>query len=180
MNRKIGVFCASSDKMDPVYYSQARQLGAWIGRQKLTLVYGGSRCGLMEAVAQATHDNGGTVFGVVPRKVEQNDMASDQIDITFHCEDLNDRKQWLIGESDIMIVLPGSVGTLDEAFSAMASNTFGMHGKKVVFWNINGFYDLLFQFLDTLQPQGVLNKPWDQVALRAQTLDDIIRIIENQ
>ena len=99
--------------------------------------------------------------------------VSDYIDITFHCNDLSDRKQWLIDESDIMIVLPGSVGTFDEAFCAMASNTFGMHGKKVVFWNIDGFYDLLFSFLDTLEGRGVLNKPLSSIMEKVETLDEI-------
>ena len=127
---KIGVFCASSNEMEQKFYDKAAELG--------------------RAVAKATKEAGGKVFGVVPRKLVEAGRVSDCVDITFYCEDLNDRKQWLIGESDVMIVLPGSAGTLDEAFSAIASNTFGMHKKKVIFWNIDGFYDKLFEFLDEL------------------------------
>ena len=103
---------------------------------------------------------------------------SDCIDITFYCKDLSDRKQYLVDESDILIVLPGSVGTLDEAFCALAANTFGMHEKKVIFWNIDGFYDLLFQFLDTLEGHGVLNKPWSELLYKVNTLEEIKEICE--
>lgn len=175
---KIGVFCASSDKMDSIYYEEAAKLGEWIGKNNHTLVYGGANCGLMEVVAKATKENGGTVYGVVPQKLVRDNRVSDYIDITFHCNDLSDRKQWLIDESEIMIVMPGSVGTLDEAFCALAANTFGLHNKKVVFWNINGFYDLLIHFMDSLTDQGVVNKPWPQLMEVATSFEELIKIIK--
>ena len=76
-----------------------------------------------------------------------------------------------------MIVLPGSAGTLDEAFSAIASNTFGMHKKKVIFWNIDGFYDKLLEFLDELVGRGVVNKPWNEVMERVTTVEEIEKLI---
>lgn len=176
--KKIGVFCASSDKMDEIYYERASELGRWIGEKGKTLVYGGANCGLMETVAKSVKENGGKVFGVVPKKLVENNRVSDYIDITFYCEDLSDRKQWLIDESDIMIVLPGSVGTLDEAFCALSSNTFGMHDKKVVFWNINGFYNQLFSFLDSLESHNVLNKPLSDIMYKVDNLNEIIDICE--
>lgn len=176
MNR-IGVYCASSDRMAPIYYDRARQLGEWIGRTGRTLVYGGIACGLMEAVAQAVKHTGGRVFGVVPKGLELKAGASDAIDITFYCEDLTDRKQWLVQEADVLVVLPGSVGTLDEAFTTMASNSVGMHRKQTVFWNIGGFYDRLFDFLDSLDGRGVVSKPWNSLMRRADTLDEVIAAI---
>ena len=176
--RKIGVFCASSNEMDAIYYEQAEEFGKWIGKTERTLVYGGARKGLMESLAKSVKENGGRVFGVVPQKLVRNNMVSDHIDITFHCDALSDRKQWLIGESDIMVALPGSMGTLDEAFSAMAENTFGLHQKKVIFWNINGFWNEFFHFLDRLKAKNVVTKPYEEVMLRADTLDEVIRLIE--
>lgn len=175
---RIGVFCASSSQMSPMYYDAARQLGHWLGSHGKTLVYGGSRCGMMEVLAQAVKESGGRVFGVVPQKVLKSGMASDQIDITFYADGLSDRKDWLIGESDIMLVLPGSVGTLDEAFTAMASHTFGEHQKRIVFYNINGFWDDLFVMLDNLEKKGVVNKPFSLFVSRVSTLDELTSLIE--
>ena len=113
----------------------------------------------------------------MPKKLVDSNRVSEYIDITFYCEDLTDRKQCLMDESEIMIVLPGSVGTLDEAFCALSANTFGMNDKKVIFWNINGYYDLLFQFLDSLEGNNVLNKPLDEILLRAYNIEEIINYI---
>ena len=101
---RIGVFCASSERMAPQYYESAEALGHWIGESGKTLVYGGANCGLMESVARSVKKAGGQVFGVVPRKLVSEGRVSDYIDITFHCNDLSDRKQWLIDESDLMIL----------------------------------------------------------------------------
>lgn len=176
--KRIGVFCASSEKMEHMYYDAAYQLGNWIGETGRTLVYGGANCGMMECVAKGTKECGGTVYGVVPKRLVTDNRVSDYIDITFYCNDLSDRKQYLIDESDVLIVLPGSVGTLDEAFCALAANTFGMHQKRVVFWNINGFYDLLFQFFDSLSSQGVVNKPWSELLYKVNTLEEIKQLCE--
>lgn len=174
---RIGVFCASSSRMDAKYYEEARRFGQWLGEHGKTLVYGGSRCGMMEVLAESVKSSGGRVFGVVPQKVLKNDMVSDHIDITFYADGLSDRKEWLIGESDIMVVFPGSVGTLDEALTAMASNTFGEHQKRVVFYNILGFWDDFFTMIDNLEKTGVVNKPFSKFMSRVSTLEELTALL---
>jgi len=173
---KIGVFCASSNKMENIYYEAAHELGKWIGESGRQLVYGGANCGLMEAVAKSVKEYGGRVKGIVPKRLVETNRVSEYIDVTIYCNDLSDRKQFLVDESDILIVLPGSVGTLDEAFCTLSANTFGMNGKKIVFWNINGFYDLLFQFLESLESQNVLNKPLSEIMYKVENINEIKEI----
>ncbi|MBQ9640217.1 MAG: TIGR00730 family Rossman fold protein [Bacteroidaceae bacterium] len=177
--KKIGVFCASSNRMDGVYYEEAARLGAWIGETGRTLVYGGANCGLMEAVARAVHEHGGHVMGVVPQILAQRNRVSEYIDTTVHTADLNDRKQMLIEQSDIIVVLPGSVGTLDEVFTVMAANTIGIHEKRLVFWNIHGFWDDLFRLFEGLEQRGAINKPMNELMDRADTLEELIEVIRN-
>lgn len=175
---KIGVFCASSDKLEQVYYDEAGRLGEWIGRSGRTLVYGGSKCGLMEAVAQGVRKAGSiNVVGVVPKILMERNMVSDCVGIRIPTENLQDRKAWMNKISDIMIALPGGVGTLDEAFTVLAEASIGLADKKVVFWNINGFWDGLFEMLDQMKSGGVINGSMDSHLLRADTLEDIITII---
>ena len=177
MNRNIGVFCSSSDRMEPVYYDEAARLGKWIGQQGRTLVYGGANCGLMETLARSVHEAGGRVLGVVPQILVDNNRVSLYIDETILTPDLNQRKQGIIDRSDVIIALPGSVGTLDEVFTVLAANTIGIHGKKVLFWNINGFWDELFQLFWALKKKNVVNKPLEDYVLVADTFDDVIRQI---
>lgn len=175
---KIGIFCSSSNNLDPSYYEEADRLGRWIGSHGRTLVYGGANCGLMETLAKAVHETGGRVVGVVPQILIDRNRVSTYIDEQILTENLNDRKQQLIEQPDIIIALPGSVGTLDEVFTVMAANTIGIHDKKVVFWNINGFWSELFAMLDRMVPTGVVNKPFDSVMVKANMMEHVVRIIE--
>lgn len=175
---RIGVFCSSSNRLAASYYEAASRLGIWIGENGHTLVYGGANCGLMEATAKATHEAGGHIIGVVPQILVDNKRVSQYIDETILTADLNDRKEQLIQQSDILIALPGSVGTLDEVFTVMAANTIGIHQKRILFWNIEGFWDGLFSMLDGLEGTGVVNKPMASIMSKANSFEELIATIE--
>lgn len=175
--KKIGIFCSSSNKLDEIYYKEAERLGRWMGENGKTLVYGGANCGLMETLAKAMHQTGGHVLGIVPQILIDRNRVSTYIDETILTKDLNNRKQQLIEQSDIILALPGSVGTLDEVFTVMAANTIGIHNKKVIFWNINNFWSGLFTMFDQLLTTGVVNKPFDDIMVKADTLEQVISIL---
>jgi len=175
--KRIGIFCSSSNKLDEIYYQEAERLGRWMGENGKTLVYGGANCGLMETLAKAMHETGGHVLGVVPQILVDRNRVSTSIDETIHTRDLNDRKQQLIEQSEVILALPGSVGTLDEVFTVMAANTIGIHSKKVIFWNINGFWNGLFAMFEQLLTTGVVNKPFEEMMLRADTLEELQQLL---
>ena len=91
--------------------------------------------GLMECIAKAAKDNGSMIMGVIPTKLEERGRASDLVDVTFRTDNLSDRKDVMLNESDVVIALPGGVGTLDEVFHVMAAATLDYHRKKVIFYN---------------------------------------------
>ena len=171
---KIGVFCSSSDNLPATYYQAAEQLGRWIGENGHTLVYGGARCGLMESVATAVRNTGSiNVIGVVPKILIDRNMVSQQVGIKIPTENLTDRKTWMMKISDIFVALPGSVGTLDEAFTVIGEASIGNSDKRVIFWNINGFWDSLFVMLDSIQQSGAVNKPLDRFMIKVDTFDQL-------
>lgn len=159
MTKKIGVFLSSHAPLPDSYHSAAQHLGEWMGRNKHTLVYGGARKGLMEVLAQSVKQSGGRVYGVVPQILVERGLVSDAIDVTFHCSDLNDRKAILIRESDVLIALPGGIGTLDELFTILAANTIGLEHKPVVLYNVDGCWDSLLAMLKDLEDKGLNYAP---------------------
>lgn len=157
MMQKVGVYLSSKDNLPASYVNAAREVGALIGRTGRTLVYGGARKGLMEVLAQSVKANGGRVYGMVPEIIEQRRLVSDAIDVTFRCVDLNDRKAMMNRESDILVALPGGIGTLDEAFTVMANTVIGIRRQPVVFYNVDGCWDALLAALDNLFAQGLVS-----------------------
>ena len=95
------------------------------------------------AVAKSSQRNGGHVIGVVPSKLEENGKVSTYPDEIIATHDLSDRKDIILQQSDVLVALPGGIGTLDEVFHVMAAASIGYHQKKVIFYNADGFYNPL-------------------------------------
>ena len=170
---RIGIFCSAADDIEAVYFEKARELGAWMGQNKKTLVYGGANIGLMECVAQSAKEHGAFIMGVVPTKLEERGAVSDLLDVTFRVDNLSERKDAMLRESDILVALPGGVGTLDEVFHVMASASIGYHAKKVIFYNVDGFWNELLAFLNRLREQHFARRPWENFYLVANNLEEL-------
>lgn len=166
MKTKIGVFLSSKSNLPAAYETAAREVGQLIGSTGRTLVYGGSRCGLMEILAQNVRRAGGRVYGMVPDLLVERGLVSEAIDVTFRCADLHDRKAMMLRESEAIVVLPGGIGTLDEAFTTMAAATFGMENRPLIFYNADGCWDSLLRTLDELFASGLASgQPADRYAV---------------
>ena len=177
--KKIAVFCSANNNIDPIFAEKTKELGEWIGKNSYTLVNGGCDLGLMESTAQAVHENGGRVIGVVPSKIEKNGHISKFLDVEIPCEDLSDRKQLMIVQSDIIIALPGGLGTLDEIFTVAASATIGYTNKKVILYNINGFWNDLLVMLKGMEKSKFMREPVSEHIVNAKTFEELCNLIEN-
>ena len=170
---KIGIFCSASENIDKMYFESARQIGEWMGKTGKTLIYGGADLGLMECVARAVKENGGKVIGVVHTKLEEKGRVCTFLDEVIHTHNLSDRKDIMTEKSDILVALPGGIGTLDEIFHVMAAASIGYHRKKVIFYNEYGFYDELLKTLKTLEDKGFARQPFSTYYEIANTPEEL-------
>ena len=93
------------------------------------------------------------------------------------CDNLSDRKQMMLDASDVFIALPGGIGTIDEVFTIAASATIGYHHKRVILYNMKGFWNGLIAMMDDLQTRGVIRQQWQNWIAVANSLDDIERLL---
>lgn len=171
--KMVGVFCAASDKLDAMYYEMAEAFGQWLGQHNMTLVYGGANSGLMESTAKGVKAAGGRVIGVVPRILEAKRRVSRYVDEAVPCNDLNDRKALMVEKSDILVALPGGIGTLDEVFTVMAAHSIGYHTKRVVLFDFHGFWDGLVNVLDEMDRKNFVNVPLSRYLVVARSWDEL-------
>ena len=174
----IGIFCSANHDIDRDFFTLTRELGEWAAHEGHTIVYGGCNMGLMECVAKAAFEAGGQTVGVVPQMVEKHGKASDYSVVTIHCDNLSDRKDLMLQRSDVLIALPGGIGTLDEVFTAAASATIGYHEKRVILYNMKGFWDSLVTFLDDLHAKGVTRKQWREYIQVANSLEEVKALLK--
>lgn len=175
---KIGIFCSASDSIDRIYFEKTAELGEWMGKEGKTLVYGGSNMGLMECIAQAVKQNGGTIIGVVPTKLEEAGRASNLLDKTIRTIGLSDRKDTMVALSDILVALPGGIGTMDEIFHTLAEASLGYHAKKVILYNINGFYDHLREMLEIFRQRHFIKSPLEHRLLATRDFEELKHLLQ--
>lgn len=143
----LTVFSSSSDAVDPAFFAVAEELGRSIAARGDTLVYGGTKVGLMGAVARSTFDNGGKVIGVIPRYLAERgiDFSDCELHLT---RDLRERKAKMEEIGDAFVVLPGGFGTLEELLEIMTLKQLQQHQKAIVILNANGFFDPLRELFE--------------------------------
>lgn len=90
---------------------------------------------------------------------------------------LSDRKAIMVERSDVLVALPGGVGTLDEVFTVMAANSIGYHRKKVVLFALGGFWDGLVAVLQEMDRRGFVNVPLEQYLVVARSWDELQAVL---
>lgn len=158
--KAIAVFCGSKTGNNQVFEQHATALGTLIGRNKITLVYGGGRKGLMGAVADAVLAEGGVVKGVIPEILigwEQQHLSITSLQIV---SDMHSRKKIIYELCDAAIALPGGFGTLDELFEILTWNTLKIHTKRIILLNTAGFYDSMVAHIVHMEQSGFLYEQW--------------------
>ena len=99
---------------DPATHALAEALGEAIARRGWILLNGGRNAGVMAASARGARRAGGFVVGVLPGRREDGGEAAD-LDLRIYT-DLGDARNAVNAlSSDVVVVLPGGVGTLSEA-----------------------------------------------------------------
>ena len=156
MQRRVCVFCGSSPGSKAAYRADAVCLGKLLGQAGLGLVYGGAQVGLMGALADAAHDHGCEVIGVIPRSLAGIEVAHQRLTRLILVETMHERKALMAQQADAFVALPGGFGTLDEFFEILTWAQLGIHAKPCVLVNTAGYYDHLLTFLQGATGEGFL------------------------
>lgn len=144
--KSICVFCGSRTGLGPDYMALAAKTGKTIADQGFRLVYGGGGVGLMGETARSAHGNGGEVLGIMPEFLTQSESIL--LDVPHEIvADMHVRKRMMYDASQAFIVLPGGIGTLEEAVEVMSWMRLQIHAKPMVFLSDDGYWQPLMDLL---------------------------------
>ena len=140
----ITVYLGASSGNDPTLETSVRALGRLIGKSGNALVYGGSKNGLMGALAESVLRAGGEVTGVEPQFF-----------------------------GDAFIAFPGGTGTLEEISEIMSKVSLKQLAAPCILYNLNGYYDHLKALLAHMIDMGLSTPERQEGIYFAETLDEI-------
>jgi uncharacterized protein (TIGR00730 family) len=146
-SQRLCVFCGSSPGRDPAYRAAGEELGEQLVARGWGLVYGGSKVGVMGAVADAVLAAGGEAIGVMPLALVSKEVAHAELTKLEIVSSMHERKQRMAELADGFVALPGGMGTLEEIFEVLTWAQLGMHAKPCGLLNVGGYFDALLEFL---------------------------------
>lgn len=173
----VCVYCASSTKIPPVYFDAAKELGRLLGERKLRVVNGAGNIGLMCAVSDAALAAGGTVTGVIPHFMVEQDWYHKGLTELIEVETMHERKQLMANLSDAVIALPGGCGTLEELLEIITWKQLGLYLNPIVILNINHYYDPLLELLRNAMNENFMRPQHAKMWAVADTPEEAIRLI---
>lgn len=151
----ITVYLGASEVEDASLNSAATSLGSWIGASGHTLVYGGSKMGLMGKLALAAIEAGGHVIGVEPEMFMADELQLDILPELIVTPDMPTRKARMIELGDAFIAFPGGTGTLEEISEVMSMCSLGLISAPCIFYNLDGYYDHMKAHLNAMLAHGL-------------------------
>ena len=145
---RICIYCASSAKIDEIYFEATERLAKILVNSGVQVIYGGGGHGLMGKLADIVLAHGGQIKGIMPQFMNEVEWAHKSVtDIEF-TKTMHERKSKFLENIDALIALPGGTGTLEELLEAITLKRLGQFTKPIIILNTNGYYDPLIQMLE--------------------------------
>ncbi len=157
--RNVAIFCGANPGKQADYAEAAGRLAAFLGRQGIGVVYGGTNVGLMGVIADEALAVGGEVTGVITEHLSERGIAHPHLTHLHIEKGMHERKAKMAALSDAFIALPGGIGTLEELFEIWAWSKMGIIRKPCGFLNVRNYYDQLQSFIEHMVSEGFL---WDK------------------
>ena len=169
----ICLFCGSGTRVPQQYLDLAADFGRLVARRGDKLLYGAGNMGLMLYAAEACMKEGGYVLGVIPQFMIERNWHLEGLSELKITPDMQERKRYLMDNSDLIVVLPGGPGTMDEFFEAVVLRQLGLLDAEIVLVNSFGYYDSMLQMMQRMADEQFL-RPSDRVLYHVvENVDDI-------
>ena len=169
----VGLFCGSSTGSDPRWMQTAEAFGRILAGEGLRLVYGGGAVGLMGACARAVIGAGGRVLGVIPEFLRLPEVAYEAGELEVVAS-MHERKARMFEEADAFVVMPGGIGTLEEAIELLSWSRLELHKKPVVFLDVGGFWRPLFELIDHTMRLGFTPAEFEGAYSAVDAVEDVL------
>ena len=175
---KVAVYCGSQQGKRPIYMEMAAKLGAELAKQGHQIVYGGSKIGLMGAMANEAITHGAYVVGVMPEHLSKHEIVHSHLSEIHFVESMHVRKKMMADLADAFVAMPGGCGTLDEYFEVFTWAQIGLHEKPVILFNVDGYYDALLQHFERMIADGFVREEQRDILKVANTIEELITLLQ--
>ena len=178
MQKSLCVYCASSDRVDPKYFTVAAKLGETMAQREWGLIYGGGKTGLMGTVARSVKAGGGRVVGVIPEFMKERELAFTEADELISVITVRERKLLMETRADAFLALPGGWGTLEELLEILTLAHLETLQKPIIILNQEGYYDDLLRLFERIVAEKFMHATIRGKYAVAHTVEEIFPLLD--
>ncbi len=175
----VAIYCGSSFGNKEIYKEKTIELAKKLAKNGFSIVYGGSKQGLMGIISNESIKHNNTVTGVITYDLVNKELENTAISKIYKVDSMKERKAKMEELSSAFITLPGAYGTFEEIIDVIASAQIGLHKKPCAFVNIDGYYDKLIEFFYESAKNGFMDKRFVDMLIVSDDIDEIIEKIKN-
>ena len=174
----VCVYCGASSRVADIHKEAAHALGDGLARRGIRMVYGGGRVGLMGIAADAAIAAGGEVVGIIPEHIQSAEIEHTGLTELHVVDSMHTRKRMMVERSDAFVILPGGLGTLDEAFEILTWKQLQLHDKPIVIADVDGYWRPLLGLIDHMVAQGFARIDRSALYRVADQIDGVFEALE--
>jgi len=176
--KKICIYCASSAKVNKIYFDATERLGKELVKSGIEIVFGGGGTGLMGKLADTVIENGGKIKGIMPKFMNEVEWGHKKVTDFEFTDTMHERKSKFLENIDGLVALPGGSGTLEELLEAITLKRLGLFTKPIMILNTNGFYNPLKEMLEKCVSENFMNEKHLKMWTFVDKAEDVISNIE--
>ena len=174
----IFVGCASRNTNNPDYNNVAEKLGDYIVSHKHNLVFGGCEYGLMGKLYEKVKQTESKIF-ITIAEAYKSDLDNLIYTEAFLTQTVNERKDSFIRISDVLVFLPGGIGTIDELMTAIETRRNHEHDVPIIIVNINEFFDHQLSMLEKIYAEEFADEKNRNMYVVCSSFEELTAELEN-
>lgn len=125
-----------------------------------TVLFGGDPNGLMGYFGKKCIAEGVDLVGVTTDIIIEKKGHFEGLPNEVRTSSFDERKSIMIKESDAIICFAGGTGSYEEIFQAISWRQTGQTCAKTIFYNIDGFYDLIKKHYEFMLCEGFIGQDY--------------------
>lgn len=176
---KIAIYCGSSFGNDEIFNLKAKEFIQFLSKKEVSIVYGGSKSGIMGTVSNDAMALNMEVIGVITHDLAYKEIENKNITKLFKVDTIRERKAKMEELADAFIAFPGGFGTLEEISEVFTNLQIGNSNKPCALFNVNGYYDKLMFFLKNCVENGFINKEHYDAIILSDDIEYIYKSFKN-
>ena len=151
------ILSSSRNNIDDYYKSIARSVANYLASNGCNLIFGGASSSMMGICYDEFSKLNRTIYSYTTNKYK-DDLINLPLSNPIICETTFDLKKGMFENSDLIICLPGGIGTISELLSYLEEIRSNDRFVPIIIYDENHYYKELFDVLNKTINDGFSDK----------------------